>query len=166
MMGQFAAALQDLDRADVLKPNNAFCLRGRGATLRQMGQYAAALGDLDRADALEPDNAFTHQTRGAVRWRLGGRKNLEAALRDLDNSLRLYSKDDGDVLAFRAAVKLDLGDSAGALLDATAGLHALQQSTNPLPETLELCQSVIAGCNQQSNSPLRRDSGPSTSLTP
>jgi len=62
--------LQDLDKADVLEPNNAFTLANRGRIKYMLKEYKGALEDLDKADVLEPNNAFTLKTRGDVKYRL------------------------------------------------------------------------------------------------
>lgn len=91
-----------------------------------LGLCEEALQDLDRADALEPHNAFNLQERGAVKWKLG---MLEGALSDLDKAINIGGND-GDVLAFRAAVMLDAGDPAAALQNATTALELRQRTKN------------------------------------
>jgi tetratricopeptide (TPR) repeat protein len=59
--------LNDFDKADVLKPNNASTLRSRGNVKRMLKEYQGALDDLDKADVLEPNNAFTLTIRGNVK---------------------------------------------------------------------------------------------------
>jgi tetratricopeptide (TPR) repeat protein len=59
--------LEDLDKADVLEPNNAFTLKSRGDVKYMLKEYQGALEDLDKADVLEPKNAFTLRYRGFVK---------------------------------------------------------------------------------------------------
>jgi hypothetical protein len=58
--------LEDLDKADVLKPNNAFTLRSYGNVKRMLEDCQGALEDLDKVDVLEPNNEFTFKWRGDV----------------------------------------------------------------------------------------------------
>ncbi len=59
MLDDYQKALEDLDKADVLKPNDAFTLRDRGEVKRMLDDYQGALADLDKANVLEPNNACT-----------------------------------------------------------------------------------------------------------
>jgi len=65
--------LEDLDKVDVLEPNNAFTLQSRGDVKRKLKYYQGALKDLDKmledyrgaledlnkADVFESNNPFT-----------------------------------------------------------------------------------------------------------
>jgi hypothetical protein len=51
--------LEDLDKADVLEPNNIFTLQCCVNVKRILKGYQGALKDLDKVDVLEPNNAFT-----------------------------------------------------------------------------------------------------------
>jgi len=62
--------LEDLDKADVLEPNNAFTLRSRGVVKYKLHDYQGALEDLDKADVLEPNNAFTLRSPGVLKYKL------------------------------------------------------------------------------------------------
>eukprot|EP00884_Botryococcus_braunii_P009616 jgi/Botrbrau1/18656/Bobra.0493s0002.1 len=141
-MGRHEEALQDLDQADRLQPNDAFTLTLCGATKLAMDRLEEALQDLDKADRLRPNDAFTLLMRGAVQWKRG---QLPAALRDLEKALRLYGDDDGDVLALRAVVKLELGDPEGARQDALRARDALSglPPLCHLPWSPALCQDVL-----------------------
>jgi tetratricopeptide (TPR) repeat protein len=59
MLEDYQGTLEDLDKANVLEPNNAFFLRSCGEVKRNLKDYQGALEDLDKADVLEPNNAFT-----------------------------------------------------------------------------------------------------------
>jgi tetratricopeptide (TPR) repeat protein len=63
----YQGALEDLDKADVLQPNNAFTLRICGDVKRILKDYHGTLEDLDKADVLEPNDEFTLQARGDVK---------------------------------------------------------------------------------------------------
>ncbi len=51
MLSDYQGALKDFNKADFLKPNNAFTLQSH-ADIKKM------LEDLDKANFLEPNNAF------------------------------------------------------------------------------------------------------------
>eukprot|EP00884_Botryococcus_braunii_P011187 jgi/Botrbrau1/20069/Bobra.200_1s0073.1 len=143
-------ALQDLDQAHRLQPNNADSLRQCGATKMVMGRHEEALQDLDQADLKD---AFTLTMRGAVKWKRG---QLPAALRDFEEALRLGGEDDGDVLTIRAAVKLEGGDPEGARQDALRAWEGF--SGLPLHRQLAgspaLCQDVLRRCGGDGDLPL------------
>jgi tetratricopeptide (TPR) repeat protein len=63
-------ALEDLDNADVLEPNNASTLRIHGDVKRMLKDYQGALEDIEKADVFEPNNAFTLSTYGCVKCML------------------------------------------------------------------------------------------------
>jgi tetratricopeptide (TPR) repeat protein len=77
----YVGALEDLDKANVLEPNNAFTLMIRGDVKRNLEDYVGALEDLDKVDVLEPNNASTLRIRRDVK------RNLEeyvGAFEDLE----------------------------------------------------------------------------------
>jgi len=69
MLDDYRGALKDLDKANVLEPNNAFALKIRGDVKKRSKEYQGALEDLDKDDVLEPNNAFTLTSRGDVKKR-------------------------------------------------------------------------------------------------
>jgi hypothetical protein len=77
LLGRPQEAVEDLDRAAALSPDDARTLRARGALLRKLGRSAEALQDLSRADSLRPNDATTLKLRGDVRRVMG---RLEDAL--------------------------------------------------------------------------------------
>jgi tetratricopeptide (TPR) repeat protein len=58
----YELALQDLDKADFLEPNNTFILQSHGDVKNMLKDYQGALEDLHKANVLEPNNAFTLQS--------------------------------------------------------------------------------------------------------
>ncbi len=54
MLHDYQGALEDLDKVDVLEPNNAFTLQRHGEMKIMLKDYQGALEDLDKADVLEP----------------------------------------------------------------------------------------------------------------
>jgi tetratricopeptide (TPR) repeat protein len=90
MLDDYQGALDDLDKADVLKPNNASTLRSRGNVKRMLKEYQGALDDLDKADVLEPNNAFTLMIRGDVKYKLD---DYQGALETIDKVHHLQPND-------------------------------------------------------------------------
>jgi tetratricopeptide (TPR) repeat protein len=56
VLDDYQGALEDLNKANVLEPNNAFTLRIRRHVKNMINKYQGALEDLDKADVLEPNN--------------------------------------------------------------------------------------------------------------
>lgn len=52
----YQGALDNLNKADKIKPNDALTLRKRGEVNRMLGDYCRALDDLNKADQLRPNN--------------------------------------------------------------------------------------------------------------
>jgi regulator of sirC expression with transglutaminase-like and TPR domain len=77
---------KDLDKVDVLEPNNAFTLRTRAHVKNTLKDYEGALEDLDKVNVLEPNNAFTLRTRAHVKRMLN---DYQGALEDLDKVMFL-----------------------------------------------------------------------------
>jgi len=50
--------LEDLDKDDVLEPNNDFTLKWHGDVKRTLKDYQGTLENLDKVDVLELNNAF------------------------------------------------------------------------------------------------------------
>jgi tetratricopeptide (TPR) repeat protein len=113
MLDDYQGALEDLDKADVLVPNNAFALRTRGNVKRMMDDYQGALEDLDKADVLVPNNAFTLRSRGDVKYKLD---DCQGALEDLDKA-DVLDPNNAFTLTIRGDVKYHLDDCQGALED-------------------------------------------------
>ncbi len=76
-------ALKDLDKANVLEPNNASTLRTRENVKNMLKEYQGALEDLPEAYVLEPNNAFTLMSRGDVKYELD---DYQGVLEDLDRA--------------------------------------------------------------------------------
>jgi len=53
--------LKDLDKVDVLEPNNAFTLQSRADVKMMLEDCQKALEDLDKVDVPKPNNIFTLQ---------------------------------------------------------------------------------------------------------
>jgi len=70
MLNDYEGALEDLDKADDLKPNNVCTLTFRGDVKRMLGDYQGALKDLDYAMGLEPNDAFILLVYAHTNWSL------------------------------------------------------------------------------------------------
>jgi len=69
-LDDYEGALEDLDKADVLDPNNAFTLRTRGHVKYYLDDYQGALEIMDKVYDLEPNDHFILQTQKWLRWML------------------------------------------------------------------------------------------------
>jgi len=67
MFDEYQGTLEDLDKANVLDPNNASTLRSRGNVKYMLDDYQGALEDLDKVNVLEPNNASTLKSHGDVK---------------------------------------------------------------------------------------------------
>lgn len=92
--------LQDLNKVDILEPNNAFILSTRGDVKKRLYDYQRVLQNLDKSHDLEPNNAFTSRTRGDVKKRFydcqGVWQDLKKA-HDLKPNNAFILKTHGDV---------------------------------------------------------------------
>jgi len=113
MLNDYQGALEDLDKADVLEPNDAFTLRVRGHVKNMLINDQGALEDLDKADVLEPNHAFTLRVRGFVKRVL---KDYQRALEDLDKA-NVLEPNNAFILRVRGDVKRMLKDYQRALED-------------------------------------------------
>jgi tetratricopeptide (TPR) repeat protein len=62
LLHNYEGDLKDLDKADVVEPNNAFTLKVCGDVKKDLQDYQGALEDLDKADVFEPNNALILRT--------------------------------------------------------------------------------------------------------
>eukprot|EP00884_Botryococcus_braunii_P015942 jgi/Botrbrau1/3030/Bobra.0070s0026.1 len=83
---QYEEALQDLNVADKLQPNDAVTLGHRGYILRVLRRFDEALQDLSQAVGLEPNDAHTRWSRAETLRSLGRYKE---ALSDLNQAVIL-----------------------------------------------------------------------------
>jgi tetratricopeptide (TPR) repeat protein len=121
MLKVYQGALEDLDKANVLQPNNADTLKVCGAIKRMLNDYQGALEDLDKANVLQPNNADTLKVRGAIKRNMD---DYEGALEDLDKADFLEPND-----VFTLTVYAHMNLSANkyqAALEAIEKLHFFQ----------------------------------------
>ncbi len=82
MLEDSQGALKDLEKVNVLEPNNAFTFKLHGHVKRILKDYQGAI-DLDKVDVFEPNNAFTLKWCGDVKRTL---KDYQGTLEDLDKA--------------------------------------------------------------------------------
>lgn len=100
-LGEYFAAINDLDHADALVPDTVQTLRRRGDYYRITGQHQESMRDLQRAVELFPLDPMVWASRGATHHRLG---DAAAALADLDHALQM-KPDSVRALIHRARVR-------------------------------------------------------------
>jgi tetratricopeptide (TPR) repeat protein len=112
-------ALADYDQAVALAPKLAGAYLHRAIGRRETGDLVHAVDDVSQALTLgTADQAGAYYLRADLRLRL---KDYKAAIPDYDQAIAL-DKDFGDAYAGRSVARLQTGDAAGALADAT---HAI-----------------------------------------
>jgi tetratricopeptide (TPR) repeat protein len=110
----YAAAIQDYDRAIELEPNSVEIYFNRGLAKSESGNYPEALTDFDKVISLDETNDSAYFNRGIVKYEL---KDYDGALKDFNKTLELVPGD-AKALFNRATTKYALGDQAGSLKDA------------------------------------------------
>ncbi|MBL4850622.1 MAG: tetratricopeptide repeat protein [Planctomycetes bacterium] len=85
-LGNFEAALRDLDGAIEKAPTVTAPWATRGALRGMLGRYKEAIADLDRAIKLDPKQSDAWLNRGLIRDQLGA---TTTALADIDTAIRL-----------------------------------------------------------------------------
>lgn len=116
--GQFAPALNAVDQALAIAPDDAAALALKAALLSETGDPAAALPLFERAVAVDPINPAVHSNHGAALARTGA---LTAAVESFDRALALAPRHAG-ALCNRAGVLIDLNRPTEALADARRAL--------------------------------------------
>ncbi|MEU5893867.1 tetratricopeptide repeat protein [Streptomyces sp. NPDC047461] len=99
-LGEYSAAIDDLDRADALAPDTPQTLRRRGDYYRITRRPQESMRDLQRAVELSPLDPMVWTSRGSTHNALG---NPTAALADLNHALQLEPHS-ARALAHRARV--------------------------------------------------------------
>ncbi len=85
--GDYAAALEDLERARLMAPDRADIYVYRASAFRFLGDYAAAAAELENALSLKADDEFALLERGNLRSLRGDR---DGAREDWQKILMLY----------------------------------------------------------------------------
>lgn len=110
------------ERAIALDPRSAEALHADGRLLAELGEDSAAVAMYRRALTLEPDRAITLHHLGRL-YEFGHR--YQEARRWLDSALAV-GPDYGPAYTTRARVRLELGDAAGARVDAETAMRLSQ----------------------------------------
>ncbi len=87
--GQIKEAIEPLEKAVALAPNNAFCHMTLGVYYRKAGQMESAQRELVRSTQLEPDNAVAHYQLGRVYKEMN---DLNRAKAEFDRTAELQSR--------------------------------------------------------------------------
>lgn len=134
LAGNDDLALQDLEKALALNPDEPHTLQCRGSVLLKRGEFGRALADFDRSVALQPNRADFYVNRGSARRRAG---LMEQALADVNMAVRLEPSL-AEAYIERMTIHVNRGDYHKAIEDchrarelgyplADAELRALQQ---------------------------------------
>ncbi|RHZ87859.1 hypothetical protein Glove_29g35 [Diversispora epigaea] len=88
---EFQDAINDLNKALKLQPDNAIALRNRCESYRMLMDSENALEDLNKLCILEPENDYQYQLRGAIlldmrKWN-DSLENLNKAIKSLPNNV-------------------------------------------------------------------------------
>jgi hypothetical protein len=67
MLEDCQGTLEDLNKVNILEPNNTFILQNHGHVKRMLDDCQGALEDMDKTNVLKPNNAFTLKWRGDVK---------------------------------------------------------------------------------------------------
>jgi tetratricopeptide (TPR) repeat protein len=111
--GNYDRAIQNLDEAIRLNPNNAKAFADRGADYNKKGDYDRAIQDLNQAIRLNPsnDNAFYNRARA-----YDNKGDYNRAIQDLDDAIRL-NPNNADAFADRGTDYNNKGDYDRAIQD-------------------------------------------------
>jgi tetratricopeptide (TPR) repeat protein len=124
LLDERAAAVADLDKAIKLEPKTASAVLAgdhleRGGLLRAGHDFEGALQACNAALLLRPEDARGYRLQAEVLLEL---KRLPAALLSLDSCLK-YGPPDAGAFRARAAVRMQVGQYAGAQTDFTRALE-------------------------------------------
>ena len=111
--GEFERAIEELDSAVSLTPDDAGLYFLRGQTHSELGRPLEALQDFATAARLDPDLPVDYPSLGFVNFQLG---QSELAIQMLDRALQ-SDPDDAKTLAIRGVTYNELGQTQRALQD-------------------------------------------------
>ncbi|MEO8032351.1 MAG: tetratricopeptide repeat protein [Gemmatimonadota bacterium] len=120
--GDTEQALEHLDAAILLTPDDATLLTARGTVHGRLKHYPESETDLRRAIKLSPDSAPTHQQLGLVLWRKGVPAEAAAVFR---RAIALQPS--------TASSHYYLGEALSQLNELPAALAALEQAVELAP---------------------------------
>jgi serine/threonine protein kinase len=93
MLKDYQGALEDLDKADVLEPNDAFTLIIHAYTNWSLNNYQIALETLEKVHVFEPNNHLILQTQNWLKWMLTEYQPMIESLQ-CNSSIRLFAYDE------------------------------------------------------------------------
>lgn len=100
--GNKQSALDDLNKAINLNPNDANVYNDRGLLKDELGDKQGALDDLNKAISLNPKLALAYFTRGYLKNDL---RDKQGALDDFKKAAELYKKE-GNTDSYNTTIKL------------------------------------------------------------
>ncbi len=111
-------AIEALNKAIELKPDNAKAYAQRSRLQIMTGQPDLALADLDKALLIDPELAQAYADRSRIRML---KNDMTGALSDLDNAIGRGQKSD-EIYSSRAHLRMMTRDFAGAIDDFTIAM--------------------------------------------
>jgi Tfp pilus assembly protein PilF len=149
--GQHGLAIQDLEDAIRLSPNNPYFFNNRGVFYYNEGSFDRAIQDFDQALRIDPKHAMSYNSRGGA-YRSKGQ--YERAIQDFDEAILL--KPANSLLAGsyknRGLAFLDLGQRERAAADFAKARQLDPSLPTPPPNAAELPRTThtAAGCENKS----------------
>jgi tetratricopeptide (TPR) repeat protein len=101
LLKDYQKALKDLDKANVLKPNNTFTLTNHGNVKIMLEDYHRSLEDVDKAYVIKPNTIFVLIVHAHINW---GLNKYQVALETMDK-LHLLEPIDWFILQARNWLK-------------------------------------------------------------
>jgi tetratricopeptide (TPR) repeat protein len=111
--GRIREAIDDLDRAAELDPQNATLYQNRGACYESLGDLDRAMANFRRAAQLDPTSAPAHASMGR---RLSTAQDFAGAIRAYTRAIKC-APNDANLYSNRASCHARAGDAAAALAD-------------------------------------------------
>ncbi len=115
----YKGALEELNKAIEMNPNDVTSLNLRALTKFELGKGQEALEDYDKVVALNPKAFFVYSNRANAKLLL---KDYTGAIADLDMAIKLNPQSSVEYNN-RGAAKFDTGDFNGAIKDLTTSLQ-------------------------------------------
>lgn len=116
--GDYQEAIQDLEQALALAPDQGVLYFERGLAYRRLHDYSRAIEDLTQAIRLAPDLAEAYYNRGLIRFKV---KDYRRAVDDFSHALQL-KPEFAEAYFNRNLARRKLGNYEGALADYQAAL--------------------------------------------
>lgn len=137
----YAASLDALGRAVALDSTSAAAHQAFGMALRRLGDFARSEAEYRRAIAVDPGNVHSMADLGVIAFTF--RRYAEA--RAWYDSALAHDSRAWFAVMFRAPIRMDLGDTAGARDDAARLLQLSPASSRPMVEAVAAQIDALAG---------------------